>query len=308
MNQLYQLNMGHLVLNPHPNDLNAFTEFIPEITEWIESKKAIKFFSISIEYGKDNNKSNKHLDIILFAKSDLSSNIMNNKGKQVGLRGIIEKYKNKNMLSTKMEGKYGLPYYCFKNIKLETYQYSIGYNFKENPEQNWNNLPLTSEEIQDCVNKYKNTSLEQIQSQLDNYMDIVPLNPRNATNLLLNFISEQKLDPEDIYTKLQIISMKKGYCWIGLSKSQIQRLLLQIKIMRNEADEDEEASVIRDQIVIQSDSEKQLYNILELRYKENLERYVKLYENNLLKSSEILKLTGYTAEELRKQYFEGPAV
>jgi hypothetical protein len=303
MNQLKQLNMGHLVLNPHPNDLNKFSEFIPLITEWIQSKRSIKFFSISVEYGSDNKLSGKHLDIILFSSSDLSSNVINNKGKQVNLRGFIQQHKDQYLPNTQMLGKYGKPYYSYNNVKKGTEEYEIGYNMKEIKDdnmiatENWNNYP-DDLDIDECLKIYHQQKSEDIKVKLDNYLDIIPLTPKNAIQLLLNFIEDN--DIKDLDRDLQLESIRNGYSWIGLGKSQILRIFREIKIMRHEETQFDIDKIMNDQNYLESDPEKQLNFILSMGNKHKYEKYITLYDNKLLTDKEIQKLTDMDITELKQ--------
>lgn len=305
MNQLKQLNMGHLVLSPHPNDLNSFSEFIPEIVNWIQSRRSIKFFSISVEYGEENKVSNKHLDIVLFSSSDLSSNVINNKSKQINLRGFIQQHKEKYLPNSQMLGKSGNPYYSYTNIKKGTEEKEIGYNLKEIKDENlianenWNNYP-EGVDLDECLKIHHQLKSEKIKVKLDNYLDVIPLNPKNAINLLLNFIEDNKI--KDIDRDLQLESIRQGYSWIGLGKSQICRIFRELKIMRKEETQYDIDRIMNDQNYIESDPEKQLNFILSMGNKCKAEKYICLYDNKLLTDEEILKLTGIDIQELKQQF------
>lgn len=307
MNQLKQLNMGHLVLSPHPNDLNAFSEFIPEIVNWIQSRRSIKFYSISVEYGSDNNKSNKHLDIILFSSSDIAKNIMNNKGKQINLRGVISNYKMWHMPNSIMSDKSGGPYYKYRSIVKGTEEKVIGYNFKEIKDnemiatENYNNIEELID-INECIKIHHQLKSEDIKVKLDNYLDIIPLNTKNAIQLLLNFIEDN--DIKDIDRDLQPESIRKGYSWIGLGKSQILRIFRELKIMRKEETQYDIDRIMNDQNYIESDPEAQLNFLLSMSNKDKIEKYICLYDNKLLTDKEIKKLTDMDIQELKQQFKE----
>ena len=207
-----------------------------------------------------------------------------------------------------MLGKYGKPYYDFKEVKNETRDKKrmIGYNFKEIVQdqfiakENWNNLNLNASEIHECIEIHNLESEKKIKVENTNYIDITPLNPKNATQLLLNFIEEKNI--KDIDRDLQIESIRQGYCWLGLGKSQILRLFRQIKIMRKEESQFDLDKIYNDQNYIESDPEKQLNYILSTGKKDAAEKYICLYDNKLLTDNELKKLTNMDIQELKSMY------
>eukprot|EP01050_Picozoa_sp_SAG11_P020722 SAG11_NODE_3544_length_2379_cov_103.728509_3_plen_93_part_01 len=83
MEKFNKLKVSHLTLSPSVKNEDAFrTKVQPFIINYIETKKAINFYSISEEQGEGHH----HLDIVFFHNSDIKKNIYNNKGKQIGFR------------------------------------------------------------------------------------------------------------------------------------------------------------------------------------------------------------------------------
>lgn len=230
LTHLDQLNIGHLILSPHPQDEEKFKGFVPFIINWLESKKSVAYYSISEEMGANNH---YHLDILLFSKSEINKNILNNKGKYKGLQGELKDHAVNNLPNSRWE-----IYYQYKNEdKNNSHDYNVkfllGYNFKENL-TNWNNLNLTEEIIQENI-KFYNENETKSKYIVDK--DVIPLNPKNAMFEIKKFIKDKK--HYDL-KQIKIDTVKKGYCWIGLSKRQVRQLILQIKIISGEANEYDE--------------------------------------------------------------------
>lgn len=296
MEQLLQLNMGHLVLRPHPNDLNIFEDQITIVENFIKKKKTIDFFSINVEYG-DKYPSGKHLDIILFSKSKIDTNILNEKGKQKNLKGTQRDW----ILKVNPEQKAGNTivnkYWNYKNVKEEDYKFVIGYSHKEQEKHGINlaqNLPEDLN-IKEMIEYYKNNKPEEIET--NNYMDIVPLHSKNVTNLMLNFIRDENIS--NIDKDLQILSMKKGYCWLDISPQKTKKLIHQIKVMRNEETQYDVEQIIKNQ------EDFTMSDIEHLSYVKNssqLIRLMSLYSMGLLKEHEIEKLSGISIEEIAQKF------
>lgn len=278
-------NVGHLVLSPSDKDEEKFKLFIPFIINWIETKKSIAYYSISEEMGEKNN---YHLDIILFSNSDINNNILNNKGKYLGLQGEIRKHKDNHLPNTIMSEHKGGPYYHYQNEhKDKTHEFNvkfcIGYNYKEQNGilKNWNNLNLTEEIIQETIKFYNENETK---SAYIKQKDTIPLNSKNIMHEMKKFIS----DKENYNLKnLKLDTVKKGYCWAGTTKRMVRSVVLQLKILSGEANEYEEAEFssdlfpeIKDDIVdqlnnarFQSDKRIRLNILHELKFITTSEYY-----------------------------------
>ena len=236
MDQFNPLNIGHLILSPHPMDEEKFKGFVPFIINWLQTKKSVAYYSISEELGE---KDHYHLDILIFSKSEINKNILNNKGKYKGLQGELKDHAVNNLPNSRWE-----IYYQYKNEeKNNTHEYNvkflIGYNFKEKL-KNWNNLNLTEEIIQENIKFYNENETK---SKYIVEKDVIVLNPKNVMFEIKKFIKDKK---DYDLKQLKIDTVKKGYCWIGLSKRQVRTLILQLKIISGEANEYEEAEFSQD--------------------------------------------------------------
>ena len=85
----------------------------------------------------------------------------------------------------------------------------------------------------------------------NNFMDITLLTRKTATCLLLNFIQKHKVSMDE----LMIATMKKGYCWVSLSKTQTTKLFLQIKVMLDIEDQTDIDELKLDMVKQKSDAE-----------------------------------------------------
>lgn len=284
MEKFENLNYGHLVLCPSTMDLNKWEEHIPTIINWIQSKKTI-YYSISIEHEDTN----RHMDIIIFSKSDINKNLLNNKGKQINLRGIEEQYVTNNLPNTQFIRKdQKACYWNYHNYTkdgkyTDPCKYLIGYNFKEKPKRNWNNLQLSTKDIADALIYYEENKTEKYK-QIE---DITVLNTKNATWQLLKYIEENKEKYKEDISELQVDTMKDRYCWIGLSRSVISKLFLQLKVMLNTADEHDKDMIKLDQVK-EIPSDVSYLQVFKNRPKN--QRLYQLYKEGYLKQNEIEKL------------------
>lgn len=239
MDKFHKLKIGHLILSPHPHDEDKFRAHVPWIINWISEKKSIPFYSISEEMGDNNH---YHLDIILLSSSDINKNILNDKGKQSGLSGHLKVHLMEQLPASRWSN-----YYCYKNaVDKNSHEYNlkflIGYNHKELKGRpllkNWNNLALTSQEISNCIEFHEENKIQKYNPQ----KDVITLNPKNAMYEMKKYIRDYP------YTFHTLISetVKKNYCWIGLSKGQIRKLILQLKIIKEEITQDETDEINED--------------------------------------------------------------
>jgi hypothetical protein len=51
MDKFNNLNIGHLILSPHPHNEDKFKAMVPWIINWIYEKKSISYYSVSEEMG-----------------------------------------------------------------------------------------------------------------------------------------------------------------------------------------------------------------------------------------------------------------
>jgi len=229
MEHLYNLNIGHLTISPSTMDQEKFRGYIPFIINWIFEKKSISFYSISEEYGSNDH---LHLDIILFSKSDINKNILNNKGKQIGLSGHLKDFMDNHLPNTLWKRFYRYENENKKNSKEYNVKFLIGYNIKED-QKNHNDLPITKEEFEECSKHYQeNKSDFKIVNK-----DVIPLNPKNAMFEMKKYLQDKE-NPD--YHKLITDSIKKGYCWLGMSEKISRKLILQLKLLKNDIEKEEE--------------------------------------------------------------------
>jgi hypothetical protein len=239
MEKFHKLNIGHLILSPHPHDEDKFRAHVPWILNWISDKKSIPFYSISEELGDNNH---YHLDIILLSSSDINKNILNDKGKQTGLSGHLKVHQMELLPATRWSN-----YYCYKNaVDKNSHEYNlkflIGYNQKElkgRPHlKNWNNLALTSQEITNCIEFHDENKIQKYNPK----KDVITLNPKNVMYEMKKYIRDH---PYNFHTLISE-TVKKNYCWIGMSKGQTRKLILQLKIIKEEITQDETDEINED--------------------------------------------------------------
>ena len=234
MEKLYKLNFTHLTLKPSVKDAEKFKGFTPFIINWIFKKSNISFYSISEELGENGG---YHLDILIFATTNIDNNILNNKGKQIGLSGHLKEFMVNNLPSTQWGIFYKDAKENIKNEKEHNVKKLIGYNQKEtqvNPElTNWNNLPITEEQLQECIeyNKIHNNKHKKISK------DVICLDPKNAMFEMKKYLTNQE---EPNYHKLVTETIKKGYCWLSMSEKMTRKLILQLKLIKNGLEDIEE--------------------------------------------------------------------
>lgn len=229
MKHLYNFNIGHLTISPSTMDVEKFKGFMPFIINWIFEKKSISFYSISEEYGSNDH---FHLDIILLSKSDINKNILNNKGKQIGLSGHLKEFMENNLPNTMWNRFYRYENENKKNSKEYNVKFLIGYNFKEN-RNNHNNLNISEEDKEECKKHYEeNRSDFKIVQK-----DVIPLNPKNAMFEMKKYLKNIE-KPE--YNQLVTETIKKGYCWLGMSEKMTRKLILQLKLVKGDIEEYEE--------------------------------------------------------------------
>lgn len=287
--QLYSYNCGHLVLSPHPNDRNSFRKHIPDVVKWIENKRSIKFFSIVEEYGE---KDHLHLDIILFSNSDINKNILNNKGKQQGLSGMTCSYRDKHMPNTKEV------YYKYLNKKTDhEKKYFLAYNIKEEEKDNfkrYSNIELTDETKKELNDYYKENCDKKVK---DNYMDIIPLNSKNFTQIMINYLSDKYQLPDQkegleeyITTELITDSMKQGYCWLQMSKQTVKKAIHQLKIMFNIEDGYDVEEINKEMTNIETEDESELYKYKKIRHMTTDNRLKRLLDFGMITEEEYKKL------------------
>jgi hypothetical protein len=286
--QLNSYNCGHLVLSPHPNDRNSFRKHIPDIVKWIQNKRSINFFSIVEEYGDNDH---LHLDIILFSNSDINKNILNNKGKQIGLSGMTCSYRDKHMPSTKEV------YYKYLNKKTEhEKKYFLAYNIKEQETQEdfkrYSNIELTEETKKELLQYYKDNKTSK--NKKDNYMDIIPLNSKNFTQIMINNLSSKYKLPDQkegleeyISTELITDSMKQGYCWLQMSKNNVKKAIHQLKIMFNIEDGYDIEEINKEMTNIENEDEMELYKYKKIRHMKADNRYKRLLEFGMITEAEL---------------------
>ena len=274
MQNLYNLKKGHLTLSPSVRDEEKFKEFTPFIINWIYNKKSISFYSISEEYGENNH---YHLDIIFFSKSDINKNILNNKGKQIGLSGHLKTFMTNNLPNTLWNRFYRYESEHSKNSTEYNTKFLIGYNFKE-LKQNWNNLNLSSDEINEYIQFYE---ANETKSKIIIDKDVIPLNPKNAMFELKKLF---KNSPETNIDKLKSETIKKNYCWLGMSKRNTRQIYLQLKIHLGIA-EDHEIHEFDDDLKSEI-TDNAMLQLIEIRNQPDHIRYQLLLEQGLIKKSE----------------------
>lgn len=243
MEKLYNLNLCHLVLSPSDKDEEKFKGYVPFIINWIFNKSNISFYSISEELGES--KSHYHLDILIFAKTNIDNNILNNKGDQKGLAGHLKEFMVNNLPSSNWGKFYKESKENLKKANEHNVKFLIGYNCKETEKyshqenghdkylKNWNNLPITDEELLECLmymRKHKVDKPEYIK-------DVIPLNPKNAMFEMKKYLIN---NPDSDYHKLVTETIKKGYCWLQMSEKMTRKLILQLKLIKNGLEVDEE--------------------------------------------------------------------
>ena len=231
LTHLEHLNIGHLILSPHSQDEDKFKQYVSFIINWLQNKKSVAYYSISEEMGENNH---YHLDILIFSQSEINKNILNNKGKYKGLQGELKDHAVNNLPNSRWEIYYQYKNENKNNSHEHNVKFLIGYNSKEKL-QNWNNLNLIEEIISECI-KYYNEN--ETKSKYIVQKDVIPLNSKNAMFELKKFIKDKK---NYEIKNIKLDTLKKGYCWIGLTKRQIRQLILQLKIYSGDANEYEEA-------------------------------------------------------------------
>ena len=284
METFYNFNIGHLILSPSTMDQEKFRGFIPFIVNWIQLKKSIFSYSITEEYGSNDH---LHLDIIIFSKSDINKNILNNKGSQKGLQGHLKEFMINNLPNTQFNRFYRYQSENKKNSKEYNVKFLIGYNFKENKNKkfkNYNNLNLEKNIIDENIKYFQEneTKLKIIDK------DIIPLNPKNAMFEIKKFYeNKNNINYQTIISE----TVQKGYCWLGMSKAQTRKLVLQLKLIKEEA-EDEEIMELDDDLQKRFDEDGEFERMKQIRHPliTNHERLTYLYENNFLKKHEYEKL------------------
>ena len=275
---LRESRIGHLILSPSVKDEEKFKAFTPFIINWIELKKSITFYTISEEYGDNNH---YHLDIVLFSGLEINKNILNNKGKQIGLAGHLKDYMTNNLPNTQWNRFYRYQSENIKNTKDYNMKFLIGYNFKEG-HKNWNNLNFTSDEINECIQFYE---ANETKSKIIIDKDVIPLNPKNAMFELKKLF---KNSPDINIDKLKSETIKKNYCWLGMSKRNTRQLYLQLKIHLGIA-EDHEIHEFDDDLKSEI-TEQHMLQLIEIRNQPDSIRYQLLLEQGLIKKSEYKKL------------------
>lgn len=294
LDHLLNFNMGHLILSPHPQDEGKFKQFVPFIINWLETKKSVAYYSISEELGENKH---YHLDILIFSKSEINKNILNNKGKYKGLQGELKDHAVNNLPNSRWE-----IYYQYKNEnKNNSHEYNlkfmIGYNSKETEKyshineegydvylDNWNNLNIDEKVFMDCVKFYEENETK---SKYIIEKDVIPLTSKNAMFELKKFIKDKKnYEINDI----KLDTLKKGYCWIGLSKRQIRQLILQLKIYTEQENEYERAEYISDQFPEFKDDIVEQLNLA--RYGNPEKRLQILHNLKFITTQEYYNITG----------------
>ena len=234
MDKFHKLKIGHLILSPHPHDEDKFRALVPWILNWISEKKSISYYSISEEMGDNNH---YHLDIILLSSSDINKNILNNKGKQMGLSGHLKVHLMEKLPASRWEN-----YYCYKNaVDKNSHEYNlkflIGYNHKELKGRpllkNYNNLSLCENQLQDCIDFHEENKTQKYNPQ----KDVITLNPKNAMYEMKKFIRD---NPKTILEKLKSKTAQNDYCWAGMSQKATRTIILQLKLKANPTPEIED--------------------------------------------------------------------
>lgn len=281
METFINLNIGHLIISPSTMDQEKFRGYIPFIVNWIFSKKSISFYSISEEYGSNDH---LHLDIIILSKSDINKNILNNKGNQKGLQGHLKEFMINNLPNTQFNRFYRYQNENTKNSKEYNIKFLIGYNFKEtsNPKvKNNNTLGLSENEIQECIKFYQENETK-IKNIIDK--DVISLTPKNAMYEIKKFYSQKK---NINYNSIISETVMKGYCWIGMSRAQTRKLVLQLKLIKEEAEKDEIIE-LDDDTFKKFDYDQEFENMKKIRHPliSRYDRLTHLYENNYLTKKE----------------------
>ncbi len=283
MNKLYDLNLCHLVLSPSPNDAEKLRGYTPFIINWIFNKSNISFYSISEELGENHD--HFHLDILIFAKTNIETNILNNKGKQIGLAGHLKEFMLNNMPSSQWGVFYKDKKENIRNEKEHNVKYLIGYNQKETEKyshteeydiylQNWNNLPIDEDQIMKCIMYMKEHRVDKKTFQ----KDVIPLYPKNCMFEMKKFL---KKDME--YHTIISDSVKKGYCWVGMSKKQTRTLILQLKVIKDCAEQWEIDELNEDTF---SDISSELSIIQEIRHRPDYQRLILLKQHGFITQTE----------------------
>lgn len=234
MEKFQNYNIAHLTLSPHVFDENSFkTKVQPFIINWITTKSTITYYSISEERGK---KDHHHLDILIFSKSIINTNILNKKGNQLNLQGEVQKL-IKSCPSTIWDRFWNYKGENKKKSPVHNRKYLIGYNQKETEKnselKNYNNLDISESELSECIEYYE---LNKDDKEVEDDNDVIPLHPKNAMYLMSRYIEKEK--PET-FDRLISSTVKQGYCWLGMSKTVCRRLLLQLKLKYGHSDQHE---------------------------------------------------------------------
>ncbi|AXQ65461.1 MAG: hypothetical protein [Circular genetic element sp.] len=290
MDKFNKLNIGHLILSPHPHDEDKFRANVPWILNWITEKKSIPFYSISEEMGDNNH---YHLDIILMSSSDINKNILNDKGKQTGLAGHLKVHQMEQLPASRWSN-----YYCYRNaVDKNSHEYNlkflIGYNHKELKGRpllkNWNNLALTSQEITNCIDFHEENRTHKFQPQ----KDVITLNPKNCMYEMKKFVRDH---PGTNLGYLKSTTGEKDYCWAGMSQKATRTIVLQLKL-KSEITQDERDELDED---CHKKFEKNEFESLKcLRYEQDPAIRLKtLYEEEYITKYEYKRLTsGYWSEK-----------
>ena len=280
MEKLCQLNLCHLILSPSDKDEEKFKGYVPFIINWIFNKKSISFYSISEEMGEKGE--HFHLDILIFAKTNIDTNILNNKGKQIGLAGHLKEFMINNLPSTTWGRFYKDKKENINKEKEHNIKFLIGYNQKETQEnselKNWNNLPIDSGSLIECIDYMK---LHKVEKPVYT-KDITPLNPKNAMFEMKKWTIKQ--NDEFNYDTLVSDTVKQGYCWLGMTEKTTRKLILQLKTIKGELEEEEEHELNGG--VYKKFEDPELETLKMMRHRPHFERLKELYENNFLTKEE----------------------
>lgn len=269
---LKHLDAYHIVLTPHPQDLQLFEENLSKIVHLIQRAN---YYSITIEHEETN----RHLDAVIFIPENKRFNNFINP-----LYELLHKvFDNSNTQFERLIGGSKRT----KKIKKEDIIYVLGYNLKEVVLldgvlvdcRNWNNLE--TEKIKEAKEFYEKEKTFRKTSE----NQIISL---NRNNVLFHLIQYFKKNPETKFEDLQIKMISDGYSFVGLTKPSLRRSYLEFLIHTNNHN-NTHLSELADEMLISFDT---LYNIKVDYFK------LKEFINNLFPCETTNKILTFCAKEL----------
>lgn len=218
----------HIIIRPHPNDINIFEEVLEFLPEYLS---IMNDYLIVIE--KDNSPE-RHAHIIIFHDYDRIDNKLRN------LKQFIQnKIQNRNSIlkrfivvrnpKTEKDKKMVLGY-VLKDLVADPTDVSelvLNANVRHTT-KNKSFIIDNAGLLLECYQLYQENKIET--DKIKNYKDIINVDRKNAVTTVLNYIYKQdpnhmKIEPE-IFEKM----IKDGYSFLGLSQKTKRDLYLEIKI------------------------------------------------------------------------------